>query len=144
MTLILQREPTRNGATPGRLSVALGTAAWFTLEDAVREVPGVQVASWKVRGQTAIPAGTYRLDLTPSARFQRVLPLVVGVPGFEGIRIHSGNVIDDTDGCILVGRSQSAAGIGRSREALEALLRLLRADPGPHRITIRNAVIANA
>lgn len=52
----------------------------------------------------AIPLGWYKLTLTRSSKFGRVLPLVNYVPGFEGIRIHAGNNKDHTAGCILVGR----------------------------------------
>lgn len=50
-----------------------------------------------------IPAGRYALDYTYSPRFHRKLPLVCGVPGRSGIRIHSGNTVSDSKGCILVG-----------------------------------------
>ena len=52
----------------------------------------------------AIPLGWYKLTLTKSPKFGRVLPLVNYVPGFEGIRIHAGNNVEHTSGCILVGR----------------------------------------
>ena len=66
-----------------------------TLEDVVRRV--------KIPNATAIPAGEYIIELDWSGRFQRVMPHLIGVSGFEGIRIHSGNVAADTSGCILVG-----------------------------------------
>ena len=51
----------------------------------------------------AIPYGWYRLTLTYSPRFERELPLLHCVPGFEGIRMHAGNNHRHTAGCILVG-----------------------------------------
>ena len=51
----------------------------------------------------AIPEGWYKIQVTRSPKFGRLLPLLYYVPGFEGIRIHAGNNRDHTSGCILVG-----------------------------------------
>ena len=53
----------------------------------------------------AIPSGFYRLRVTMSPRFRIYLPLLDGVIGRSGIRIHAGNTIQDTEGCILVGEA---------------------------------------
>lgn len=143
----------RAEATYGRLlhvptaRSTVGTYVCHTLEDIERQpaswttvwVGGAPRLPWKVPGATAIPRGRYTVTITPSARFQRDLPLVVGVPGFSGVRFHAGNVTTDTDGCILVGlapnRPESAAAwLGRSREAL-ALVLVAFAD-GPHTLEI--------
>ena len=120
MELLLTREPSRDGATFGKLT-ADGEFICYTLEDQVREVDGQPVSAWKVPGKTAIPRGTYRIGMTFSGRFQKVMPLLIGVPGFSGIRIHAGNTIDDTDGCILTGEEIFGHGLLFSRKALTAL-----------------------
>jgi len=86
----------------------------FTLEDPVRH-------GRKIPGRTAIPAGRYKVAYTWSNRFRRMLPLLVDVPGFAGIRIHPGNTAADTSGCILVGRSRGPDWIGGSRAAYRDL-----------------------
>lgn len=136
-TLRIIREPTLDGQTFGALYL---NGAWFcwTLEDPIREIPGVPVDGWKVRGRTAIPAGTYRVVLTRSQRFQRILPLLEDVPGFEGVRIHRGNTVEDTDGCPLVGTGRSAAGITGSRVAEEKLMQTLTVRGGDVQICIEN------
>ena len=128
VTWIVQREPTVQGVTPGTLDLGSGRFC-YTLEDAVREQVGVPVADWKIAGATAIPAGTYALQITHSQRFGRPLPLLIGVPGFAGVRIHAGNTAADTEGCLLVGRTRvGATRIGESRAMCEELLaRLARA-----------------
>lgn len=113
MKLTLHRLWPDAACTIGRLSVD-GAPECYTLEDVVRAGP-------KVFGQTAIPAGTYGVIVTHSPHFGRDLPLLVNVPGFEGVRIHPGNTAADTEGCILVGMDRAADSIGRSRLAFDAL-----------------------
>lgn len=110
VTLTLQREPSVDGCTPGTLAVN-GLFECFTLEDQIRDGP-------KVIHETAIPAGTYEVVITRSQRFQRMLPLLLNVPGFEGVRIHAGNISADTSGCVLVGQSRGHDSILSSALAL--------------------------
>lgn len=126
MHLRVIREPSIGGATLGSLYVN-GVWQCWTLEDAIREIPGQPVESWKVKGETAISAGRYRLTITPSQRFQRPLPLLLDVPGFTGVRIHPGNTVADTEGCLLVGQDRQDGRVLRSRIAFEALFTKLSA-----------------
>ena len=120
MELKVERKWPGKKATIGELSMN-GVHECYTLEDVVREVEGEPVESWKVPGQTAIPRGRYEVLMTYSPKFGRVMPQVMDVPGFTGIRIHPGNTDADTEGCLLVGTSIGADAIYNSRLAFVAL-----------------------
>jgi hypothetical protein len=92
-----------------------------TLEDRVRP------EGEKVYGKTAIPEGTYEVKLTHSPRFKKILPEILNVPNFSGIRIHTGNSSKDTEGCILVGTwdGEKEDWVGSSKIAFDKLMTLL-------------------
>lgn len=98
----------------------------WTLEDTERERAGVPVEVWKIPGATAIPRGRYKITITFSNRFQRMLPLLNNVPGFSGIRIHPGNTSEDTEGCILPGMNRDTDSVTQSRTAFTFLFNRLR------------------
>lgn len=118
----------------------------YTLEDEHRDE--------KIKGETRIPAGTYRLTLRTEGgfhdryahRFQdihRGMLWVRDVPGFEFILIHCGNTDEHTAGCLLVGETQSSnvkegnGFIGRSTQAyFDIYPSIARAIEGGEEVTI--------
>ena len=117
MILRVIREPSTAAATMGLLLID-GVFTCWTLEDVVREV--------KIPGETAIPAGRYDVRLSLSQRFQKLLPEILTVPGFTGIRIHAGNTQADTHGCLLVGRVRAVDRVEESKLALMHVMEHLR------------------
>lgn len=118
MELEIRRDIYTGRCTQGRLLVN-GAFECYTLEDRARPV--------KVAGATCIPAGRYAVAINRSPRFQRLLPQLLEVPGFEGVRIHPGNTDADTEGCILVGQTRAENFVGLSRAAFRKLFGKLRA-----------------
>ena len=95
MKLKLTRHFFRPDRTIGEMEID-GKFFCYTLEDTVRE------AGVKIPHETAIPAGIYKVVVSFSQRFKKRLPMLLDVPGFQGVRIHGGNTPEDTRGCILV------------------------------------------
>lgn len=95
----------------------------YILEDVVREILGKTVKDWKVKSETAIPVGKYKLIIDMSPRFGKRMMHVLDVPGFEGIRVHAGNTSHDTEGCLLAGkeRDERHGEVSGSRIACAAL-----------------------
>ena len=100
MELTLNRIVKDKPYTLGKLFVD-GKECCYTLEPKWRKRKAK-----KVPGRTAIPEGRYPVVITRSPKFKQWLPLLLHVPKFEGIRIHAGNTVEDTAGCILVGECQ--------------------------------------
>ncbi|EFC71557.1 DUF5675 family protein [Prevotella sp. oral taxon 299] len=112
-----------------------------TLEDADRGLVDTmeidEILENKLKGITAIPTGKYDVILTFSPRFKRVLPLLLNVKGFEGIRIHAGNTAEDTEGCLLVGENKEKGKVINSRVTFEKLMSvLLRCEKKKEKVTI--------
>lgn len=118
MQITVKRLHKTDTSTIGELLID-GLFECYTLEDIERPV--------KIKAETAIPKGTYKVIINQSNRFKRLMPLLLNVPNFEGVRIHAGNTNHDTEGCILVGRTRSKDFIGQSRKAYEKLFKKMQA-----------------
>ena len=118
MELSLIRKEFTTESTIGDLLID-GKFYSFSLEDMYRDK--------KIKGVTAIPYGVYEVIINFSNRFQRPMPLLLNVPGFDGIRIHNGNKAEHTEGCILVGFTKSKNFIGNSKSAFIQFMPKLQA-----------------
>ena len=117
MLLTLIRDTFTPAETLGQLLID-GKHYCETLEPPV--IPNTQ------HPKGAIPLGWYRLSVTQSPKFGRLLPVLHMVPGFDGIRIHAGNNRDHTAGCILVGEcSATSPVLFRSKQTEQSLVSLL-------------------
>ena len=123
MRLTLERMTRRRGYTEGVLTDEKGNRLADTLEPQWRALARGEK---KVAGKTAIPEGTYDVVVTMSPRFGMNLPLLLDVPGFEGIRIHAGNNAEyDSRGCILVGERNAPGMIINSRVTLRRIIDMM-------------------
>ena len=81
-----------------------------------------EIQKIKIKGNTCIPYGTYNITITYSPRFKKNLPLLNNVKGFDGIRIHSGNTPQDTEGCLLLGFNKVKGQVIDSRITTDKLI----------------------
>jgi len=126
MELSVKRDPSAQGATLGTMSTD-GAFECYTLEPTVREVEGQPVSAWKIPNKTAIGRGRYRVTITYSGHFKRDMPLINGVPGFNEVRIHPGNVAANTEACTLVGQAKEANLLYKSKAAFDILFPKIQA-----------------
>lgn len=115
MKLLLKRQWFTENTTCGLLFVD-GVAQCYTLEDVARP------EDVKIPGKTCILAGIYELVIDFSNRFQKMMPHILDVKMFSGIRFHPGNDEFDTEGCILVGVDHVPDNLIFSKMAFEALM----------------------
>ena len=120
MLITVQRKHFSEVATIGDMLID-GKFLCNTLEDKVRD------NGQKIAGKTAIPYGRYEVVTSMSNRFGKLLPLLLEVPNFSGVRIHSGNTSNDTEGCILVGTwdGKNSNFIGNSRATFDDFMPML-------------------
>lgn len=130
MKLFLQRFSDNGDATLGHLSVN-SKFFCFVVEDEYR--------GKKVKGDTRIPAGKFRIERTyESGLLKRMqddwfkgdwIPTICDVPNFKYIRIHPGLTEKHTDGCPLVGYNVNARThailSGTTRPAFKDLWKLM-------------------
>ena len=141
MELILERIAKRKTYTIGRLYIAQeindsdkeghpglrqplteGLQICDTLEPTWRDY---KHGAYKVKGRSAIPEGRYAVVISWSPKFKQWLPILLGGPVFnkqwQGVRIHAGNTVKDTEGCILVGKNREVGKVLDSRIWLHRL-----------------------
>lgn len=90
----------------------------YILEDPVRDK--------KIKHITAIPEGSYQIVINYSPKFKRNLPLLLNVPNYSGIRIHKGNFVTQTSGCLITGTVYSDKGVQYSTVAFEKVFQLIQ------------------
>lgn len=130
MEIVIRHKILSSKSTIGDLFID-GNRFCFTLEDVYRglrqDMDLGTIKRIKQAGVTAIPTGTYKVKLTMSNRFKKVLPEILNVPGYSGVRIHAGNTDADTEGCILVGNTNPSKDfVGGSQDAIRSLLAILQ------------------
>lgn len=76
----------------------------------------------KIKGITAIPEGTYEVEMRKSRKFGKTMPFLKDVPHFTDVMIHTGNIPKHTQGCILVGFNTVRGLVLKSREAFEKIM----------------------
>lgn len=118
MEIIVKRIAKRDKYTIGRFYIN-GSYVCDTLEDKDRGLTDSMteddIKKIKVYGETAIPTGTYTVIYNYSNKFKKMMPLLVDVKGYAGVRIHSGNTPSDTLGCILLGDNKEVGKVLNSR-----------------------------
>lgn len=87
------------------------------LEDVVRNPITTAINKFvKIYGETAIPYGKYEIVRTYSNRFKKVMPLLLNVPHYEGVRIHTGNTAAQSCGCLICGYNTVKGKVLESRK----------------------------
>lgn|SRR5574343_717456 len=113
MNIRLERQTFTETSTIGSLFID-NVFFCYTLEDKDRKL---ESGGKKIMAKTAIPRGTYEVIVNYSNRFKVQMPLLLNVPNYAGVRIHTGNKAEHTEGCILLGETKGKDFIGMSRSA---------------------------
>lgn len=138
MKLLLRRIFKGPSYTIGKLFIN-GVYECDTLEDQDRGLTSQmsleEIKAKKVYGVTAIPTGTYSINITTispkfkdrawAKPYKGVLPRLENVKGYEGVLIHVGNKAEDTLGCILVGENKVKGQVINSTATFYELMTVL-------------------
>ena len=138
MKLTLKRTFKGPRYTIGKLFIN-GVYECDTLEDQDRGLTSQmsleEIKAKKVYGETAIPTGTYSINMTTvspkfkdrawAKPYKGILPRLENVKGYEGVLIHVGNKAEDTLGCILVGENKVKGQVINSTAAFYELMTVL-------------------
>lgn len=131
MEILVKRIAKKETYTIGKMYID-GKYFCDTLEDRDRglsqSMTEEEIRKIKVYGLTAIPTGAYKVIVNYSERFGKLMPLLLDVKGYAGVRIHSGNTPSDTLGCILVGRNTAKGMVTESRKTFLRLMETLKRD----------------
>lgn len=110
-----------------------------TLEDTVRDLNKdgkFDNGEKKIKGETAIPYGTYEIKWTYSPRFKKYTPQLMNVPSFEGIRIHAGNTNASTSGCLLLGENKKVGMVLNSKATIAKFCPIIKDACAKGKVTI--------
>lgn len=131
MKLTLKRIALKQTYTIGHLYID-GEYFCDTIEDKVRDLKKEP----KVKGQTAIPYGTYEVitnvvsprfkDRSWAKPYGGKVPRLVNVPGFEGVLIHPGTDQNSTSGCLIIGQNKIKGKVINSQKTFYALMSKLK------------------
>lgn len=138
MEILVKRIAKKSKYTIGKMYIG-GQYICDTLEDTDRglnqNMSLEEIKNKKVYGETAIPTGTYKVDMnTVSPKFKSrtwakpyggKLPRLVLVPGYDGVLIHPGNKAEDTLGCILVGENKAVGQVLNSQVTFKKVMSIL-------------------
>lgn len=128
MKLELKRIALHDTYTIGKLYID-GVYFCDTIEDKVRDLNKNGVfdnGEFKVKGETAIPYGTYEVVWAYSPRFKRYTPRLLNVKSFDGVLIHAGNTAKDTEGCIILGQNKVVGKVINSKEFVNKLYPIIK------------------
>jgi hypothetical protein len=92
--------------------------------------------SLKIYGKTAIPEGTYDIELEWWPKHNNFYPHIKNVPCFEGILMHGGTTVNDSEGCILMGEQAREPGTIHNCRIYQDLLNEKIKDEPEVKITI--------